>query len=612
MFKPTLEQQTNLSLLKSGKDVKIIAGAGSGKSSSLRYMAASMPHKTFLVWCFNAANAEESNNHPDKPDNIIYSTGHSTAYREVIDSRMRKKLGPYLNYNELPNGIQDIAHEVSIDDKTFNTAKTILLRSALDCITYFCRSNALGIADYAEWYYTYHHTVNDYKTNLVELPLTVRQVDKMVQIVCDYWINLGDSYNLTQITHDVYLKMYQLSGTTVKEVWDKVGKRFVKPDIIALDEAQDTNPVMQAIFERQPHQKMLIGDPMQQLYAWRGAGDAMKSFTDFSVGYLTESFRFNSTIADMANLVLHKAGSDMQVKGSSTKQDITSYAHLCRTNASVVARIFAELGSGKKVYTSIKVSDVFSKLYHMQSCWFNEKPKYPSKELASIVDKESLLKALEYSEELQRLNKLSQHLTAGGNTLTAAKKQLDSILVKTPVEADIVISTIHASKGMEYDYVAIDADFLIVGEDETEADAIERLWESEPLYCMLYVAITRGRVECTLPAILINYFEYMLKPTPLPDLSIEKETGVPCLVKAPYVVYSLYDKTGSLLYIGVTVNLDNRLKHHYLTDNWFKQVNRYRTEIIPFNSRGEAYKERAKAIKERQPMYSDIYRDGKE
>ena len=507
IFIPTEEQVYNKNLVSEGFNVKIVAAAGSGKSSSLRYIAASIPNKTFLVWCFNAANAEESNNHPDKPDNIVYSTGHSTAYREVIDIRMRKKLGPFLNYNELPNGIQDVAHEVSVDDKTFNTAKTILLRSALDCITYFCRSNALGIADYAEWYYTYHYTVNDYKTNLVELPLTVRQVDKMVQIVCDYWINLSDSYNLTQITHDVYLKMYQLAGNIVEEVWDKVGKRFIRPDIICMDESQDLNPVMESIFSIQPHQKLLIGDPYQQLYTWRGAGNAMNNFNDFAKGYLTESFRFNSTIADMANLVLYKAGSDMIIKGSSTKTEITSYAHLCRTNASVVARIFAELYTGKKVYTSIKVNDVFSKLYHMQSCWFNETPKYPSKELASITDKESLLKALEYSEELQRLNKLSQHLTAGGNTLTSAKKKLDSILVKTPGEADIVIGSIHYSKGQEWDSVTIDEDFLVLAGDTPVWEEVARIWDSEPLYCLLYVALTRARVECVVPWYLEDVFK---------------------------------------------------------------------------------------------------------
>lgn len=504
MFKPTQEQKDNLSLVKSRVNIKIVAGAGSGKSSSLRYIASSMPHKQFLVWCFNAANAEESNNHPDKPDNITYSTGHSTAYREVVDAKMRKKLSPFLNYNELPISDGDIEGILGKMDKDFDKNCMVIRRAMLNCVVQFCRSDKPKILYFAEDYLYY---IFD-KLAKIEgtLQLSSRGIEAIAYKIEYYWKQLCCSVYSTKITHDVYLKIYQLSGTIVKDVYDKVGKRFVKPDIICLDEAQDTNPVMQAIFSIQPHQKMLIGDPMQQLYSWRGAGDAMKSFNDFKVGYLTESFRFNSTIADMANLVLAKAGSNMVVKGSSTKKDIESYAYLCRTNAAVVEHIFSTIGTGKKVYTSIKINDVFSKLYHMQSCWFNEKPKYPSKELANIVDKESLIKALEYSEELQRLNKLSQALTIG-DTLTGAKKKLDAILVKTPAEADIVIGTIHSAKGMEYDHVTIDDDLLAIGKEESVEDALERLWNSEPLYCILYAAITRSRVECVVPWYLEDIFK---------------------------------------------------------------------------------------------------------
>ena len=48
-FTPTVEQVFNKDLVASGKNVKIVAGAGSGKSSSLRYTAASIPEKNFLV-----------------------------------------------------------------------------------------------------------------------------------------------------------------------------------------------------------------------------------------------------------------------------------------------------------------------------------------------------------------------------------------------------------------------------------------------------------------------------------------------------------------------------------------------------------------------------------
>jgi len=504
-FTPTAEQVANLRLVESEQNVKIIAAAGTGKSSSLRYIAASMPHKQFLVWCFNAANAEESNSHPDKPSNITYSTGHSTAYRKIVDTDMRKKLAPYLNYMDLPLTPKDIQEILQGMVKDYDKNTSLVKKSILDCITHFCRSDSESTISFAEDYFYYI-----FKTKALAegtLCLGNDAISLLTVIAEEYWSDLIDRKHPAKITHDVYLKMFQLAKFIVDDIYDKSAKTFVRPDIICMDESQDLNPVMESIFSIQPHQKLLIGDPYQQLYAWRGAGNAMNHFKDYAVGYLTESFRFNTGIADMANLILRRVGSDMVVKGSSTKTEITSHAHLCRTNASVVNRIFAELGSGKKVYTSIKISDIFSKLYHMHSCWYNERPKYPSKELEAITDKESLIKALEYSEELQRLNTLRLHLTAGGKTLTSAKKDLDSILVNTPEEANIVISTIHCAKGLQWAHVVIDDDFLTIREDDIEDYVIEDMWNTSSLTSLIYVAITRAEVDCIVPWYLEGLFK---------------------------------------------------------------------------------------------------------
>lgn len=503
MFKPTQEQKDNLALLKTGNNVKIIAGPGSGKSSSLRYNAANMPHKQFLVLCFNAANAEESNNHPDKPDNITYCTGHSLAHKAVMDTALRKKLGPYLNYVQLPindSEIKELLDTNSKNSKDLDKHIMYVYRAMLDCIVKFCRSDELDIQNFTEDYINYIFNYLAEKQD--SLSLTEYGRDLVIDRIVIYWNNLINSNTNVTITHDVYLKMYQLSQRIIKEVWDKKAKCYVIPDIIALDEAQDTNPVMQAIFEIQPHQRLIIGDPMQQLYTWRGAGDAMNCFNDFTVGYLTESFRFNNTIASIANKILANVDNKMRVKGSSTKTEINTYAHLCRTNASVVERIFAELETGRRVYTSIKVSDVFSKLFHMQSCFFGETPRYPNSELSSIIDKKSLIKALEFSEELKRLDNLRQCIIEQGYTLLSAKNALDTIIVKKPEQANIVVSTIHASKGLEYDHVTIDNDFLTIKEDTEIADAIDMLWNTEALYCMLFVGVTRARVSCALPCYL--------------------------------------------------------------------------------------------------------------
>ncbi|KUM84276.1 MULTISPECIES: UvrD-helicase domain-containing protein [Streptomyces] len=42
-----------------------------------------------------------------------------------------------------------------------------------------------------------------------------------------------------------------------------------------LDEAQDTNPVLEEIFLAQDAQRVCVGDPAQQIYEWRHAKDIM-------------------------------------------------------------------------------------------------------------------------------------------------------------------------------------------------------------------------------------------------------------------------------------------------------------------------------------------------
>jgi superfamily I DNA/RNA helicase len=118
----------------------------------------------------------------------------------------------------------------------------------------------------------------------------------------------------------------------------------------------------------------------------------------------------------------------------------------------------------------------------------------------------SLEKALEFSEELGRLQNISKKLTAGGDTLFNIKKRLDTVVVKDAVEADITIGTVHWSKGSEHDYVTIDDDILPRVKDGELQEALDKFWDTDSLKCLLYVAITRARVIVILPDYLNKYF----------------------------------------------------------------------------------------------------------
>ena len=206
-FSPTEQQVVNLNLVKQGANVKIIAGAGSGKSSSLRYIAENIPEKTFLVLCFNAANAKESNAHPDKPENIFYATLHSLAYRNLVDYKMQKKLS-FLNFNQIPEGVGELK-EVYKDSKiSYVKTKNVLLRAIMDCVVHFCRSDDKFISSFARSYLKY-------SLQNQEIELSSDELEKVILIVVNYWTNLINKENPTNISHDIYLKMFELKREAI-------------------------------------------------------------------------------------------------------------------------------------------------------------------------------------------------------------------------------------------------------------------------------------------------------------------------------------------------------------------------------------------------------------
>ena len=80
-------------------------------------------------------------------------------------------------------------------------------------------------------------------------------------------------------------------------------------DFLLLDEAQDTNPVLEKVFtaQRGHAQLVMVGDSAQAIYGWRGARDVMSTF-DATALTLSQSFRFGAAVATEAKGWLAIAG----------------------------------------------------------------------------------------------------------------------------------------------------------------------------------------------------------------------------------------------------------------------------------------------------------------
>lgn len=108
--------------------------------------------------------------------------------------------------------------------------------------------------------------------------------DEALRAVRTLWQAMSDPDGTFPVTHDTYLKLFQLSGPDLSRRWDT----------ILFDEAQDANPVTSALVLGQRCRIVLVGDRYQQIYRFRGADDALShpSLAGADRLWMTQSFRF--------------------------------------------------------------------------------------------------------------------------------------------------------------------------------------------------------------------------------------------------------------------------------------------------------------------------------
>ena len=323
------------------------------------------------------------------------------------------------------------------------------------------------------------------------------QVEILRDAFAKLWSAMIDPKHTLTMTHDVYLKLFQLS------------KPKLDYDVIYLDEGQDSNPVTLDIFYRQECQKIIVGDPYQAIYEWRGAVNAFESIpSDWVKLKLTESFRFTGQIAGIASKLLYIAGEDVPVQGLGKAKEDGSRAILCRTNIDILTHLLAAKNAREKVFVMADLQDLWSKLYHLQSLQAGSKPKYPNKQLKMFNSFDEFYKESKHSYELDKLLKF-KNVLSGGEGMHANIVKIKEVIVEKEEDSDYTIATAHKSKGLEYDMVVLDSDILDLDQDGKEVHEI--LAEGQ-LLNLLYVAVTRARAVLSIPEsvqeLLANYASY--------------------------------------------------------------------------------------------------------
>lgn len=438
-----------------GRRLVVNAFAGTGKTSTLVRYALANAGSRMLYLAYNRAVRDEAEQ--KFPFNVECKTSHQLAwpgFGRPLSSRLTGSLR-----------ITDVA-------RLLNSRHWALARNALETLNHFLCSA-------------------DTEPGIVHLPseddragVAAAHILAGVQVL---WQAMRCPQSDFPVTHDTYLKLFQLSAPDLSRRWNT----------ILFDEAQDANPVISAVVMGQSCNVVLVGDRHQQIYRFRGADNALNAprLNDADRLWLTQSFRFGPTVAGVANMLLKRQGETQAVTGSGgTDQvveeipgDVEHYAVLSRTVACVIGAALRASLKGKKVYwvggiDGYKVEEL-EDLY-----WFSvEMPERMrsqqlTKDHRDFSEYESIAKATGDIGMNQGIRLLEAYFPLP-QKLNVLRRQA----VKSESEAGVTVSTAHRSKGLEWDTVVLDEDFADITDPQMPED--ERTDETN----LLYVSVTRAR-----------------------------------------------------------------------------------------------------------------------
>jgi len=461
------QEQKDIIFAKEDK-IKISALAGSAKSSTLYYYAKERPFKKILYLVYNKSMKDEADKMYSRLPHVEVRTIHSLAYG-FVGKFYKNKLT--FNY-----GVVDV-----IKDLNLNWSNDMELATKI------------------------HKMMNEYSLSSAiefeDIDLFDKDEKQSIIYNCKQLWELKKNYNNNiKVTHDDYLKMFQLSKKSLAH----------KYDIIMLDEAQDSSLLMLDILKSSNVNGIIIvGDQFQSIYGWRNATNIMPYFEGKEYK-LTTSFRVSQNIANIANIVVKDINKvDINMKGFNANQQIVDninknepYVCLCRTNAYIFsevfevinnnryAKLFFEGGYSSYNFNNIKDFYFFSKGHKVKNPLFNKFDDFYS--------------MIEYANEIEdyEILALNRMLFKYGSKIPQIVDGIKNNTTTKKQEANVIFSTIHRAKGQTYlqpvyisdDHFDIEKIFkkeYILHEDYFD---INKYYEE---MCLVYVAVSRcfGEIE---------------------------------------------------------------------------------------------------------------------
>ena len=567
-MKLTHEQED---IINSTGNIKINAVAGSGKTTTIIEYAKARPVTANILYlAFNkSVKLDAIKKFAAKGlQNVTVETAHSLAYKNIVFRHQYKvRVQGYKTH--------EIAELLGLQGNGEKHHEYVIANHINKFIALFCNSDKTKVQEV-----NYLETISDAKAKTF-----VKTFYHFIETQTRQLLAKMDKGEI-EITHDFYLKKFQLQSPVLAF------------DYILFDEGQDASPAMLDIFLKQAAVKVIVGDTHQQIYGWRYAVNSLEK-TSFTTFNLSHSFRFGANIANLATQVLFWKDAitetkPVTIKGLGTNTDTKTKAVIGRTNLGLLLKAIEYVTEKKniqKIYfegniNSYTYADEGASLYDVLNLQNNKNSLIKDALIKSMGSIKDLEEYIEKTEDAQ-LSMMLEIVKKYGNDIYNIIKTIKQKHIENDdkEKAELVFSTVHRCKGMEYDAVHLVKDFITedkvqrqVHELENDEKKINKLNEEINL---LYVAITRTKNTLHIPEELL--------PADFPKLAqihiIKKEEPKEIKAAVPETPKSKYGHSKYTGSSGKTFSVELvRTKHGEAYKPWTPDQDEKLAEIFNNNT----------------------------
>lgn len=478
---------------------KINAVAGSGKTTTLLEYAKKNSHLKILYLAYNKSlqiSLQEKLKEYNLPS-LHVSTIHSLAYSriEAYNYKLTHDLKNHIVESLITN------HELQQHQKAYYpTPEYIALIK--DLVNFYCNSSLIALD--SELLQAYKKQ-SDLGAKIIEL------LSKNEKRVLEHLKTILSSMKnrIIDATHDFYLKMFYLN----KKISSNLNY-----DLILVDEAQDISDVMIAIVESQNCRRIYVGDSFQQIYSFRFATNALNKI-DLPSYDLTQSFRFGDnfakTLQSYLNSLYEINGSNLlKISGTERNTKIGKefidfskpFCVIARSTFGLIQQLVYFIHDKKKIYFEGGYNSYSFMNQTVYSIFYLKQKKNDKITIDEIKDFETIGELEQFAKDTKNQDYLNiiKFINTYGDNIFEINKKIKEYLVNDKSQADIIFTTTHKSKGLEYDQVIMADDFISKKEIVNTKNKLSFQKANEELN-IYYVAATRAKNKIQLADLNLTY-----------------------------------------------------------------------------------------------------------